>query len=143
MNIKKSMMVMAFTTSVLTVSADVTITDVSAKQRYPWNGLIDITYTVSGDIESMTHPSTIMTAIDKNTGLTYLATTFLSAPPNVIGTHTVTWNPIADGLHITSERMRMVIKIEDDFPLYCLINVSGGSSASSYPVTYLDAVPSG
>ena len=123
--------------------ADVTISDVSAKQRYPWNGLIDITYTVSGDIASMTRPSTIMTATDENTGLTYLATTFLSAPPNAIGTHTVTWNPVADGLHITSDRMRMTIKVEDNFPLYCLIYVSGGSSATSYPVTYLDTVPSG
>ena len=123
--------------------ADVSITGVSAKQRYPWNGLIDITYTVSGDVGSMTRPSIIMTAVDENTGLTYLATTFSVAPQMTEGTHTATWNPIADGLRITSDKMRMTIKIEDNFPLYCLINVSGGSSASSYPVTYLDAVPNG
>ena len=37
----------------------------------------------------------------------------------------------------------MTITIQDNFPLYCLINVSGGSSATKYSVTYLDAVPSG
>jgi formylglycine-generating enzyme required for sulfatase activity len=129
--------------SAATALAAVSITDVSAKQRYPWNGLVDITYTISGDVGSMTRPSMIMTAKDENTGLTYLATTFLSKPPMTAGTHTVTWNPIVDALHITSDKMRMTISIEDNFPLYCLINVSGGSSATKYPVTYLDAVPSG
>jgi hypothetical protein len=129
--------------SAVSVLAAVSITDVSAKQRYPWNGLVDITYTISGDVGSMTRPSMIMTAVDENTGLTYLASTFLSKPPMTVGTHTVTWNPIADALHITSDKMRMTISIEDNFPLYCLINVSGGSSATKYPVTYLDAVPSG
>ena len=142
MNIKKVIMIgiMAAAASAL---ADVTITGVSAKQRYPWNGLIDITYTITGDVSTMTRPSIIMTAVDENTGLTYLASTFLSPPPMTAGTHTATWNPVADALHITSDRMRMTITIQDNFPLYCLINVSGGSSATKYSVTYLDAVPSG
>ena len=142
MNIKRIIMT-GIMMSAVSVLAAVSITDVSAKQRYPWNGLVDITYTISGDVGSMTRPSMIMTAKDENTGLTYLATTFLSKPPMTAGTHTVTWNPIADALHITSDKMRMTISIEDNFPLYCLINVSGGSSATKYPVTYLDAVPSG
>lgn len=142
MNIKKVFIVglMAAAASAL---ADVTITGVSAKQRYPWNGLIDIAYTITGDMSTMTRPSIIMTAVDENTGLTYLASTFLSPPPMTAGTHTATWNPVADALHITSDRMRMTITIQDNFPLYCLINVSGGSSATKYSVTYLDAVPSG
>ena len=142
MNIKKVIMIgiMAAAASAL---ADVTITGVSAKQRYPWNGLIDIAYTITGDVSTMTRPSIIMTAVDENTGLTYLASTFLSPPPMTAGTHTATWNPVADALHITSERMRMTITIQVNFPLYCLINVSGGSSATKYSVTYLDAVPSG
>lgn len=135
MNIKKVFIVglMAAAASAL---ADVTITGVSAKQRYPWNGLIDITYTITGDVSTMTRPSIIMTAVDENTGLTYLASTFLSPPPMTAGTHTATWNPVADALHITSDRMRMTITIQDNFPLYCLINVSGGSSATKYSVTY-------
>ena len=31
-----------------TVPTGATVTDVTAKQRYPWNGLVDITCTVSG-----------------------------------------------------------------------------------------------
>ena len=36
-----------FTSSVFLVSA-ATVTDVTAKQRYPWNGMVDVTCTVSG-----------------------------------------------------------------------------------------------
>lgn len=126
-----------------TAYAILTVSNVSAKQRYPWNGLIDVTYTVSGEAGSVARPSIMMTAVDENTGLTYLASTFEAAPPMTVGTHSATWNPIADGLHIVSDKMRMSVTIEDGFPLYCLINVKGGASATSYPVTYLDAVPDG
>lgn len=142
MNIKKVITV-GIMTAAASALADVSITKVSAKQRYPWNGLVDITYTITGDVASMAQPSIIMTATDENTGVTYLAQSFLSPPPMTEGTHTATWNPVADALHITSDRMRMTITIKDQFPLYCLIDVSGGSSVESYPVTYLDAVPDG
>ena len=33
---------------VLSARADVAVTDVAAKQRYPWNGLVDITCKVTG-----------------------------------------------------------------------------------------------
>ena len=33
--------------------ADVTVTQVTAKQRYPWNGLVDITVTLAGDAEDI------------------------------------------------------------------------------------------
>lgn len=142
MNIKKVIMV-GFMAVVASALADVSITGVSAKQRYPWNGLVDITYTITGDMSSMAQPSIIMTATDENTGLTYLMQSFLLPPPMTEGTHTATWNPVADALNITSDRMRITITIKDRFPLYCLIDISGGAAAESYPVTYLDAVPTG
>ena len=33
-----------------TFAAASAITDVTAQQRYPWNGKVDISYTVTGDI---------------------------------------------------------------------------------------------
>ena len=124
-------------------NAAVTVSNVSAQQRYPWNGLVDITYTISGDVSSMSKPSMIVTAKDNSTGITYLASTFISTPLTSVGTHTATWNPALDGLKINSADVTFTITISDNFPLYCLINISGGSSASSYPVTYLNAIPSG
>lgn len=144
MNIKKVVVLglMAVAMAVTSVAAP-TVTDVKAKQRYPWNGLVDITYTVSGDVSLMNQPTIIMTAIDENTDLTYLVTTFSVPPKMTEGTHTATWDTVADRLHIISDKMKILVSIEDNFPLYCLIDVSGGVSATNYPVTYLDAIPSG
>ena len=129
--------------AIVSIAATPTITDVTAKQRFPWNGLVDITYTVSGDVESLTKPIVVMTAKDESSGLTYLASTFTVSPKTTVGTHTATWNTKADGLYITSDKMRMTVSIEDNFQLYCLINVSGGSSATKYPVSYLSEIPKG
>ena len=40
--------VAAFGTSLAVFAADPTIT-VSARQRYPWNGLVDVHFTITGD----------------------------------------------------------------------------------------------
>ena len=49
MNMKRTMMaVMMVVGAALCVFADMAVTDVVAKQRYPWNGLVDITCKVTG-----------------------------------------------------------------------------------------------
>ena len=45
---KRIVMFLAATMAAMCASADPTVTDVVAKQRYPWNGLVDITCKVSG-----------------------------------------------------------------------------------------------
>lgn len=37
------------TSSLVASTGEVTVTSVAAKQRYPWNGLVDITVTMQGD----------------------------------------------------------------------------------------------
>ena len=36
-------------------AATPTITGVTAQQRYPWNGKVDISYTITGDISAIAH----------------------------------------------------------------------------------------
>ena len=54
MSMKRTMMIAALaailggSASVPAVAADVAVTDVTARQRYPWNGLVDITCKVTG-----------------------------------------------------------------------------------------------
>lgn len=141
----KSLIVLVLGVGALTgiAFADVAVTNVSARQRYPWNSLIDITYTISGDVASLTNPTFFVTAIDNNSGCTYLASTFTVSPALTVGTHTATWDPSADGLKINSNNVTFKASLVDSRPLYCLINVSGGASATQYPVTYLNSVPNG
>jgi hypothetical protein len=40
-----------------------TVTDVVAKQRYPWNGLVDITCMVSGIDETIDDPKFVLSAV--------------------------------------------------------------------------------
>ena len=44
----KKLMMTAATFAALSASAAITITDVSARQRWPWNGLVDVDFTISG-----------------------------------------------------------------------------------------------
>ena len=45
---KRIVMFLAAAMAAMCASAEPTVTDVVAKQRYPWNGLVDITCKVSG-----------------------------------------------------------------------------------------------
>lgn len=127
----------------LMVNAAVTVSNVTARQRYPWNGLVDISYTISGDIAAMNNPSITIMAKDNKSGCTYLASTFEKKPSLAAGTHIATWNPDADGLKINSTDVTFTVSLSDKASLYCLIDISGGSSATKYPVTYLNEVPDG
>ena len=44
---KRSIMFLAAAMAALTMFAEPTVTDVVAKQRFPWNGLVDITCKVT------------------------------------------------------------------------------------------------
>ena len=123
------------------------VSNVKVQQRYPWNALVDIDYTLSGDTDGMTVAISVR---DAQNDRTYVPTNFLSSLPANVGTHRVTWNPVADGASIVSTNIFVTVSLVYATPpepasdgLYCVIDLSGGSNASSYPVTYLDASPSG
>ena len=58
---------MLFVSELSLLFADPTVTDVVAKQRYPWNGLVDITCTVSG-INAESDNSFVVAAVMPDTG---------------------------------------------------------------------------
>ena len=60
-------------------AATPTITGVTAQQRYPWNGKVDISYTITGDIAAEANQRAVftslkVTATDKDTEAIYEAT---------------------------------------------------------------------
>lgn len=87
------------------------VSDVTARQRYPWNGLVDISYTISGDVAAMNNPSIAIMAKDNKSGCTYLASTFEKKPSLAAGTHVATWNPDADGLKINSTDVTFTVSL--------------------------------
>ncbi len=127
------------------------IRNVAAKPRYPW-GKVDITYEVVGDVsEGMPdwfYPVLVVTATNRIAEACYIATAdFLSGDVGTEeGLHHVVWDLKAQGFHFKSDdvlfRVAYCEKIKPSYQ-YCVIDISAGSSAASYPVTYLASPPSG
>ena len=129
------------------VFAEPSITNVTAQQRYPWNGKIDISFTVSGDIAASVPDGTIaslkVTATDNQSNTNYTAVSLSGDMTLTDGTHSLVWDMEADGLTFLSTAVVFTVSCETMPATFCVIDLSSGASASSYPVTYLAEPPSG
>ena len=107
-----------------------TVSDVTARQRYPWNGKIDIDYTVTGS--DTTDMALVLTLMDHNTGRVYSLTG--------VGRHQLTWSKEN---FVPSNTTVMTTLISHDTPVYCVIDLSSGPNAVQWPVSYFSGmVPS-
>lgn len=146
---KKLKMLAAIVTMVgCAFAAAPTITGVTAQQRYPWNGKVDISYTVTGDIAAEAKQSAVFTslkvmAIDKVANTTNIATQLSGDTALTAGTHKFVWDMNAEGLTFKSSNVVFNVACETTPATYCVIDLSSGANATSYPVTYLAEPPSG
>ena len=116
------------------------------QQRYPWNGLVDIDYTVdlgSGDALGPDDNLEVL-FVDKSQtpAVTNRAISFLQAPlPLTEGTHRITWDANADGVTNRTSLASFSVKIVHYAAAYMVIDVSGGPTTNVYPVTFLNGEP--
>ena len=118
------------------------------QQRYPWNGLVDIDYTITRDPDSApsVDDNLEVMMIDRSVtpAVTNRAIRFLQAPlPMTAGQHRITWDANADGVTNYVEEASFVLKIAHYAPAYMVIDVSGGADAETYPVDFLNGEPVG
>ena len=138
---------LAVTAAVVTVEADgVTLESVSARQRYPWNGLVDIDYTISYDngatLDVDDNLEVMLVDHDVTPAVTNRAITFLQAPlPMTEGSHRITWDANADNITSRIDKAEFVMKIRHYSETYMVIDVSGGSETNCYPVDFLNGAP--
>ena len=129
------------------IAAAPTITGVTAQQRYPWNGKVDIAYTVTGVAEEAKQQAVLttlkVTAIDKVANTTNVATQLSGDLSLEDGTHAIVWDMNAEGLTFKSSNVVFNVSCEMTPATYCVIDLSAGANATSYPVTYLAEPPSG
>ena len=127
------------------------ITGVTAQQRYPWNGKVDITYTVSGidDLETVKKEYGLLalnlkvSALDCDSGTTNVASALGGDTALTNGMHSIVWDMDADGLTFKSTNVVFSVSCETTPATYCVIDLSEGEDALSYPITYLAEPPSG
>ncbi len=119
---------------------------VTARQRYPWNGLVDVVCTVQG----MGNSPLAFMAKDNATGryldvktLTLNGAAFVNGISVVAdGTHRFVWDAAADvGNGYVAKDVSFTVM--NGFPRYVAIDLSGGAEAASYPVEYFDEIPGG
>ena len=124
------------------------IRNVTAKQRFPWNGKVDITYEILGDVTEglpmWNMPKLLVVATNRVAGISYMATAdVLSGDTGAEeGTHHVVWDLNAQGIEFKSGDVVFTVAYtyHDE---YCIVDLSAGSNAVSYPVTYLTEPPNG
>lgn len=128
----------------------VTIAIDRVQQRYPWNGLVDVDYTIAGLDNAADpndyHVSLTVTAVTNGVTAVFAASNFTnfaaSDLPASNGRHRATWNPAADGLVAFTRDVKVKARLDYD-PVtdgeadYVIVDVSAGPAATEYPVRYV------
>lgn len=115
------------------LAAGPSVTINSVRQRYPWNGLVDIDYTVTSNM------TLAATAYDNISGAALVLSTLSesgSANPLVaaVGTHRLTWNAAIDAPSVSSSNVVLTLASQ---PLYLVVDLT------TWKQTSLNTVPAG
>jgi len=139
----KKLMILAATFAAIVANAAVTITDVSARQRWPWNGLVDVDFTISGAAAGEAFAIDIdATAAGGDKKLS--ACTYVTEPVAGNGDSRIVWDLGADYPNFRAADLRISVTatpISNDKAIYMVIDLSGGPTATKYPVRYTTTPP--
>jgi len=119
------------------------VTGVTARQRWPWNNLVDVDFTLAGTAgESYRVELSARSALG---GTNYVAMTFASDPIVTAGTCRVTWDFGKDHPNVKVDDMLFTVTAapasESTKPLYMVVDLAAGASAVSWPVRYTSVGP--
>ena len=84
------------------------VSEVTAKQHYPWCGKVDIGYTVAGSTDGLLVKISVK---DNDNNVTYEAKTFDVKPTAAAGAHTVVWDATKDGVNKVSKNMVATVSL--------------------------------
>ena len=124
-----------------------TVSDVTFAQRYPWNGLVDIQFTLAGNFSAQREYSVALTGYDqdRNESVELRTLTGQTSGFTAPGTYHVVWDAAADYPEYASSSFQVQVTLfddsEEDGATYLVIDLSGGSEAERYPYRYTDEAP--
>ena len=130
---------MAATVLAVAANADVSVEDVKCTPRYPWNGLVDIEYTIGcDDPEAEIYVNPV--GFNGDTGLTVFPTHFTGdGATNTVkaGKHTMVWDAKADlGNLFSSKNFQIKMYAGKKLSRYIVIDISGGTNATEYAIRH-------
>ncbi|MBR2839660.1 MAG: formylglycine-generating enzyme family protein [Kiritimatiellae bacterium] len=139
----KKLVMTAAAFAALSASAAIAITDVSARQRWPWNGLVDVDFTIAGAATGEAFAVDVdATASGGATQLS--AKTYATEPIATTGANRVVWDFGADYPEFRANDVRVSVTVtpfSGDVPVYMVIDISGGPTAAKWPVRYTTKAP--
>ena len=146
MHMKKMMTLLAAGSLALAAQAlTLSVKDVKIAQRYPWNGLVDIDYTVvCDDADADVYVYPVGYDVDMNVSVAPRTLTGDGANGKAVkaGTHRMTWNMATDmGANYNRAKFSMKIHAYANAAPYLVIDLSAGSNAEKYEVSYLSEMP--
>lgn len=134
----------------LAQSVTVGVSNVVSRQRYPWNGLVDIDCEISCS-DPVANVSLSLSVKDNaaNRSLpvrhVWLESdaTHTNALEVKAGKHRIVWDAGTDAPNVVSGDVTIDVQALVRTGNYLVIDLSGGPDAASYPLSYLDAEPQG
>lgn len=148
----KRILLVLLAAAALDAAAQAPISGLSARQRYPWNGLVDVSLTLA---DGAWRYDLSLAATNAATGEALSVATVYPrggaagdplrfAPGEV----RLVWDAGTDVPESVIETVALSVVAAPvarpaEPPLYVVVNLSGGASAASYPVTKLAAAPPG
>lgn len=121
------------------------VTDVKARQRWPWNNLVDIDFKVVADGSELTSVFNIdVTGEYENGSKTLIASKFIGDPLAVPGENRITWDLGADYPGIKANDLSLTVMVSEfnpEQPVYMVVDVSDGPDCDRFPVRYTTSEP--
>ncbi len=134
----KKIIMLAAVVSATAAYAAISITDVSARQRWPWNGLVDVDFTIAGAPVGEVY-SVEISAEYSDGSEKIVASTYATEPLASLGTNRVTWNFSLDCPNVLVEDLQLsvaVTPLSESTTVYMVIDLTAGADAAKYPVRY-------
>ena len=121
-----------------------TVTNVTAQQRWPWNGLVDIDYEILGDNadeDVYVYP----TGFDKDRNIAFAPRTLTgdgaNGQPVKPGRHRLTWDMAADEPTLHSSAFAISVHAFSGSQPYLVLDLSSGAESLNYPYRYSATPP--
>ena len=148
MNATKAMTLLAAVAIGLSAQAlNLAVKDVKIAQRYPWNGLVDIDYTVEcDDPDADVYVYPVGYDVDMNLSVSPRTLTGDGTNGKAVkaGVHRMTWDMAADmGENYNRAKFSMKVHAFAGAAPYMVVDLSAGKDAEKYDVHYMSEIPEG
>ena len=138
------MMLVAALAAMTSAFAVVSVENVTCRQRYPWNGLVDIDYEIVSDNPDATffiYPK----GEDRRTGTPIVMRTLSGDGADSsavgVGKHRMLWDAKADMPGFQTSDFVLTLQTISSGAQYLVVDLSGGTNAVTYPIHYSTTPP--